>query len=175
MADLARSAGVGVGTFYHFFPSKDALLLDLREAVYQRTMEELAERLGQPIGNGTGLKTALEQLLEGWVALAKKSRGLELAIVARSAVDPAFARALRDQERATEARVAETLRAFKSQLRSIDFDATARLFVILVDAVVIRAMREPELGADPGSVLRELARMMARHLLPPAAGRRSGE
>ena len=36
VADLARTAGIGVGTFYHFYPSKEALLLDLREQLFFR-------------------------------------------------------------------------------------------------------------------------------------------
>jgi AcrR family transcriptional regulator len=50
LEDIARRAGVGIGTLYRHFPSREAVV----EAVYRREVEQLAE--------------AVPQLLETWPA-----------------------------------------------------------------------------------------------------------
>ncbi|GEM_PF-3412861 len=170
VADLARKAGIGVGTFYHFYPSKEALLLDLREQIFARTMGELGQGFQDtPITDGKSVVAALTRLITTLVELVQRRRGLERAVGAVSYVDPAFAAELRRQEMGVQETVAGILRAYAAGLRPTDPDLAARMCVILVEAVVARAMREPDLAENPGPVAAEAARMLARYLLPPRA------
>lgn len=168
VADLARKAGIGVGTFYHFYPSKEALLLDLREQIFTRTMGELAEGfMKSPITDGKSTVAALTQLIVTLVEVVARRRGLERAVAAVSFVDPAFAVELRRQELGVQNAVGEILRGYAAGLRVADPDLAARMCVILVEAIVARSMREPDLAENPQPVAAEAARMMARYLLPP--------
>ncbi len=45
--EIARRAGVGIGTFYRHFPSRNAIV----EAVYQREVQQLAEAATRLIGS----------------------------------------------------------------------------------------------------------------------------
>jgi AcrR family transcriptional regulator len=169
VAELARQAGVGVGTFYHFFPSKEALLLDLRNQLFQQTVNELAAGFSQPVTDGTTLRDALERLITGWITMSLKRRGLERAVTAAAFADDPFAQALRAQELGVERLVADLLRNALPALRPLEPDAAARTLVITINAVVQRAMQEPDLARHPGPVVRETARMITRYLLPPRA------
>lgn len=168
---LAKKAGIGVGTFYHFYPSKEALLLDLREQLFQRSVTSLSEHLPSEIRDGKAFLRALERLLTDWIAMSVRMRGLERAVAALSFENPAFAAALRAQELPVQQLAEQILMQHRALLRDIDPPEAARAILILVDAVVARAMREPELAEHPGPVVKEVARMIARYLLPPG-GRR---
>lgn len=58
VADVARAAGVGMGTFYRRFPTKDALIEALVTEVLAMTISMAKEAAGQPDGSG------LEHFLE---------------------------------------------------------------------------------------------------------------
>ena len=47
MDDIARAAGVGVGTVYRHFPTKDELILALAEHRFRRLVEFATEALGE--------------------------------------------------------------------------------------------------------------------------------
>src|SRR5580700_3347985 len=59
VADVARVAGVGMGTLYRRFPSKEALIEALVSEVLEATIEMACEASGWP--DGTGLEHFLEQ------------------------------------------------------------------------------------------------------------------
>lgn len=166
VAELARRAGIGVGTFYHFYPSKEALLLDLREQLYQRSAASLAQHLPTEMNDGRAFKKSFEALLMQWIAMSVKMRGLERAVAALSFENDAFAQSVRAQELPMQELVTRILRDYRPVLRDVDPDAAARTVVILVDAVIARAMREQDLAENPAPVVREVSRMVARYLLP---------
>jgi|JI10StandDraft_1071094.scaffolds.fasta_scaffold47644_2 AcrR family transcriptional regulator len=68
MADIAREVGVGVGSVYLDFPSKEALLQELasqRTAVILRAMQAAADRASSPAGRLEGMLVArVEALLD---------------------------------------------------------------------------------------------------------------
>ncbi|MEW5849886.1 MAG: TetR/AcrR family transcriptional regulator [Myxococcota bacterium] len=171
VSELAKAAGVGVGTFYHFYPSKESLLLDLRQQLFERSAETLAQAFQSPIADGQGLKAALHSLIKGWIRISVEQRGLERAIAALSFESEPFARALREQEERITEMVQGLLEAHASTLRPLDPAPAARALVILVDALVARAMREPELAENHDAVVHEVARMIGRYLLPPSGER----
>jgi len=73
VSDIARAAGVGVGTIYLEFRNKDAILLALSEAGHSRVLE--ATRAAWH-GQGTSerrLRNALEARLDAFLELAESS------------------------------------------------------------------------------------------------------
>jgi AcrR family transcriptional regulator len=73
VADVAREAGVGVGTVYLEFPSKDALVEELSRARYRgvlRAMREAATAEGRAMPEQ--LAGALDARLEAFLAIAEE-------------------------------------------------------------------------------------------------------
>jgi AcrR family transcriptional regulator len=84
MRAIAERAGLSLGAAYHYFKSKDAILI----AYYQWTQDEherLVERAAPP---GSGLRERVLALFEAKLAVVQKDRRLLAAIFARLG-DPA--------------------------------------------------------------------------------------
>ncbi|QYB04516.1 TetR/AcrR family transcriptional regulator [Rhodococcus sp. USK10] len=67
--EIARVAGVGIGTLYRRFPTKDALVSELVRQVYDDFLAVADEALSAPDGEG------LEQVLYGTGAILASNRG----------------------------------------------------------------------------------------------------
>ena len=72
---VARRAGVGIGTLYRHFPTREALF----EAVYRREVDELAELAGQ-MGQESSPVDALRQWLRAIVQLVATKKGMLAAL-----------------------------------------------------------------------------------------------
>ena len=68
---VARGAGVGIGTLYRHFPTREALF----EAVYRREVEELA-RLAERLSEGPDPVEALRQWSRGGIQLVATKHGM---------------------------------------------------------------------------------------------------
>jgi AcrR family transcriptional regulator len=73
---VARQAGVGIGTLYRHFPTREALY----EAVYRREVEQLADLAGQLSADLPGLRRWTQALVD-FVA-TKKGMATALALAA---------------------------------------------------------------------------------------------
>jgi AcrR family transcriptional regulator len=67
--EIARVAGVGIGTLYRRFPNKEALITELVHDMLETMSTLAAEAAGQPAGRG------LEQFLESSSAYQAEHRG----------------------------------------------------------------------------------------------------
>ncbi|MBU8536628.1 TetR/AcrR family transcriptional regulator [Falsiroseomonas tokyonensis] len=79
LAAVARQAGVGIGTLYRHFPTREALY----EAVYRREVEQLAElatRLAAEQDRLEGLRRLMQALVQ--LVATKKGMGAALAMAA---------------------------------------------------------------------------------------------
>jgi AcrR family transcriptional regulator len=77
MEEIARRAGVGVGTLYRHFPTRDALV----EAVYRRRVDELcaaAARLSEQFPPGE----ALHRFMQEFIHYTASGRGMATAMEA---------------------------------------------------------------------------------------------
>jgi AcrR family transcriptional regulator len=76
---VARRAGVGIGTLYRHFPTREALF----EAVYRREVQQLVE-LAEQLGNEAAPVDALRRWLRSNVELVATKKGMlaALALVA---------------------------------------------------------------------------------------------
>ena len=69
---IAERAGVGIGTLYRHFPSRDALV----EAVYRHEVEELCDAAPQLLADGRPALDALREWVDRFVRYAATKRGL---------------------------------------------------------------------------------------------------
>lgn len=154
VADLARGAGIGKGSFYQFFDCKESLFLAIQEAEEARFKAELIDEI-ETVGSGREAVVAL---------LVSVSSRLERHPFLRTLLDPQILQALTlrvPPERLAQHREGD--RAFFSELaqswkdrgwlreavdpRSV-FDVLAAMFAISVERELVgagavdRAIRE---------------------------------
>jgi AcrR family transcriptional regulator len=72
---IARDAGVGIGTLYRHFPTREALV----EAVYRNEVDRLCASAGELLTR-LAADVALAQWMERFVAYAATERGLSAAL-----------------------------------------------------------------------------------------------
>ena len=77
MADVARAAGVGVGTVYRHFTSREALI----EAAAEQRFAEILEYARTDCRHGTTSGTALERYLRHVGEVLSSDRGLSAAVL----------------------------------------------------------------------------------------------
>lgn len=160
--DVARSAGVTVGTVYRYFPSKEALF----SAVVERHLDASWSR-GREIAEAYGTLTAREVvalLLERWAAVLRQPGPRRVAIlVIREA--PLFPESVRlyETELLTRGRLSIE-RALRHGIERGEFpllpiEATARA---LLGAPLERLVWEETFGGVPISASSEDGEMVAR-------------
>ncbi|ASW56216.1 hypothetical protein CIK06_21730 [Plantactinospora sp. KBS50] len=153
--EIARAAGVGVGTLFRHFPSKEELL----SAVYAARLHDLADRAGEMIGADdptAGLRTLLTYVVQHCAG-----RNTLVAALAEAGVDP-------DDESTRAAK-----RAYSEALAGL-LDRTRRAGALRADvglpelhALIVGAARAAEITPDPQVRARALA-VVLDGLRPPA-------
>jgi AcrR family transcriptional regulator len=165
MADVAARAGVGVGTLYHHFPDKRALLLELIDAWGER-LSHLELDPARFFGDDP--RAAISRWLRGAYDRQRKRPSLYVVVSALAGRDPEVnARWRRIQEGGIE-----RLRALfvgGQQLghvrASLDAGAAAFLVHHAIDAAALQLLVLDAPHPEPDRVLAELAEMLSRHLL----------
>ena len=71
IGDIARAAGVGVGTIYLEFPNKDAILLELSEAGHRSVLQAIEAAWSSPGRADERLRRALRARTEAFVRLSR--------------------------------------------------------------------------------------------------------
>ena len=85
LEEIARRAGVGIGTLYRHFPARQALL----EAVYRDQVDGL-DALGAKLLTAESPGAALGEWLRAFVAFGRTKRSLSAALVSTVGRDAAF-------------------------------------------------------------------------------------
>ena len=84
---IAQEAGVGIGTLYRHFPTREALV----EAVYRHEVEALIDA-AEAIGHGTTPDTALAEWMRRFVDYIATKRGMRDTLLAlKQSQSPLFA------------------------------------------------------------------------------------
>ncbi len=168
IGDVAEKAGVGVGTVYHHFPDKRAMLLQLidewgdRIAAQRRTELELERFLSGDVREAfrRWLETAYERL--------KKQPSLYLVVLGLASRDPEVRDRYRRIEQLLLGRWRELIEfGQKRGLMRSDLDAASAAFLmnnaieVAATQLLVRGLAEP----DPGRVVEELGDMICHYLL----------
>jgi AcrR family transcriptional regulator len=176
IGDVARKAGVGVGTVYHHFVDKRALLLELIDRFgdrleAERRSEEEIERF---LGNDA--RYAIQRWLMSAFDRLRNSPSLYLVALAAAESDPEVSRRYRRIEDLGVERARRLLQVgqWRGLLRSdIDVGAAAFLIQHCVEAMATQLLVRRHEDQDPDLIVRELADMICRYVVrsdgdPPA-------
>jgi AcrR family transcriptional regulator len=157
LEEIARRAGVGIGTLYRHFPSRQALL----EAVYRDQVESLRAR-AEELGEAESPLDALAEWLRAMLKFSSTKRSMTSALLATLGTDSELLSACATVIRGS----AETLLARAQQAGVVRRDADAGDVMRLVHAVNIAT----EKAADPGQGDRMLALILDGLRSQPASG-----
>jgi TetR/AcrR family transcriptional regulator, transcriptional repressor for nem operon len=168
MGDVAERAGVGVGTLYHHFADKRALLLELIErwsdrfAAQRRTDLDFAAFLGEKP------REAIESWLRRAHARLRSRPSLYLLVLGLAGRDEEVRRRYQRVEQLAVERLAAMIEFGQRRgLMRAGLDAEAAAFLIhhgLDMAVAQLLLRQPQIP-EAERVLKELADMICRYIL----------
>jgi len=164
VAEICRRAGLSKGAFYHHFPSKQAVFLELLERWLSGLDAQLVEARA-------GARTVPEALLRmtGMVRQVFRMAGgqlpLFLEFLTKAAHDPAvwqatiapYRRYRTFFSRMIEAGIAE------GSLRPVDPEITAQVIVSLAVGLLLQGLLDPH-GADWGQVTENSMRMLLKSI-----------
>jgi AcrR family transcriptional regulator len=102
LEDIARQAGVGIGTLYRHFPTRDSLV----EAVYRHEVEVLCERADQLL-NTLPPDQALEEWMQLFVRHVATKRGMLSVLKPMLNSNAAFFAATKERATAAATRLLE--------------------------------------------------------------------
>lgn len=168
MNDVARRAGVGVGTLYHHFPDKRALLLELIDRIGDRVAAQRKGELELEAFLGSDPRAAIERWLFRAHERLRSRPSLYLVMLDLAARDPEVAGRYRRIEEFAIARLTDLLEfAQRRGLMRKCIDARAAAFLIhhSVDMAAMQIFLRGDRAPDPTRVLAELTDMICRYVL----------
>jgi AcrR family transcriptional regulator len=157
LEEIARRAGVGIGTLYRHFPARQALL----EAVYKDQVDAL-DVLGAKLLTAESPGAALADWMRAFVAFGRTKRSLSSALVEtigknselmsscsmilRSRTDELLSRAQEADEARTEVQTADIFRLSHGLIMATenapsDPDQPERLLSLVIDSVLASPRR----------------------------------
>jgi AcrR family transcriptional regulator len=165
IAELAR---VGTGTFYHYFPDKDAVLAEICAERTQYLAEEV-EKIASPIPSVASVESLLEDARARLVRIVRLSLdyhrddpGLHAAIEERRGVDPTIQRLMLESEATLRRRMEDALALWG---HDGDGQATAfMMFMLLEGAVHAHVLSQPVVSDE--RFLASLGEALLRLALP---------
>ncbi|HEV3066247.1 MAG TPA: TetR/AcrR family transcriptional regulator [Streptosporangiaceae bacterium] len=157
LEEIARRAGVGIGTLYRHFPTRQALL----EAVYRDQVESLNARAEQ-LRDTESPGDALADWMRALVRFSSTKRSMTSALLATLGTNSELLSSCSQ----VICGAAESLLARAQQAGVVRPDADARDLIRLVHAVNIATEKAP----DPGQADRMLALILDGLRPQPAAG-----
>lgn len=168
---IAEVAGVSVGSLYHYFPHRDAILDALQDREFERAlgyMEGVLSRDNLELEP----RKLIELVVRGLSALYAASPALHRVLVLDGLrVTPA------ERVQAFDLRVVAVIRQFlvarKDLLRSTDFDTTAFVAYQSVRATMLASLLERAPLLDQETLVAQLVDMVTRYLVRDDAGSQS--
>jgi AcrR family transcriptional regulator len=135
LEDIAKRAGVGIGTLYRHFPTR----LDLQEAVY-RTQVAVVCAQGEDLIEGPSPGDAFGRWLQALAGYLVTKRGLASALIAARGKDSEVISLCSQNIRST----ADRLLKRAQEAGTVRADLTAIDVMMLVHGVVVATERTPE-------------------------------
>jgi AcrR family transcriptional regulator len=168
MSDVAKRAGVGVGTLYHHFPDKRALLLELIDRIGDRVAAQRKSELALEAFLGNDPRAAIGRWLDRAHARLRSRPSLYLVMLDLAARDAEVARRYRRIEEVAIERLADLIElAQRRGLARASLSPRAAAFLVhhSVDMAAMQLFLRGDHAPDPQTVLAELTDMICRYLL----------
>ncbi|MCG3174611.1 MAG: HTH-type transcriptional regulator BetI [Myxococcota bacterium] len=166
MAEIAERAGVSVGTLYHYYPSKEVLLVDVHATVVDSMSADLTQHLSLRITSLDALRGFLDGSIRmAWDQLLAR-RNLEREILRIGLNDRQLEDHLRGQERRVRQIFEALIAMHKDQLQSRDPARAAEVIYTLIEGTLLRAVRFDDVAGAGKELIPETVDMIIRYLLP---------
>jgi AcrR family transcriptional regulator len=168
MNDVARGAGVAVGTLYHHFPDKRALLLELVDRIGDRVASQRRGELDFEAFLGDDPRSAIECWLQRAHTRLARRPSIYLVLLDLASRDVEVARRYRRIEEIAIQRLTDLiLFGQRRGLVRAGLDAAAAAFLIhhSIDMAAMQLFLRGAHAPDPQPVLGELADMICRYVL----------
>jgi AcrR family transcriptional regulator len=162
---IAEAAGVSIGTLYHYFPSKEALVEAVVHRMWTRELEVL-EAHREDLVDGP-LDSAVRAIVSDLVAVMAERRELYRRWYAEASHLGRLDEGLEITARAVAA-LRATFARRAPQLRPRNLDFAADLVVKTVLAMVRTGARDYEREIRTGELAAEISDMVVRYLLRDA-------
>ncbi len=160
VADICKQAGVSKGAFYHHFPSKQAVFLELLEswlsgldAAFNLTRQEVQHipqailQMADMVGNAfETADVSLSIFLEFWTQAYRETTVWKTVVAPYRRYQAFFASLIKEGIQ-------------EGSLREVDADAAARTLVSLAMGLLMQALFDPD-GADWGQETKESVRLL---------------
>jgi AcrR family transcriptional regulator len=159
---VAQAAGVSIGTLYHYFPSKEALIEAVVHRMWQREALALYER--RALLERGPLKDAIGAMVSALVRVMAERKALYARWYAEASHLGQLGFGLDLADGAVSV-VREALTRRREEVRPENIAFAADLAVKTVLAVVRTAARDYDVEVESGVLAEELTEMLARYLL----------
>ena len=169
--DVATAASVAVGTVYHHFSDKRAILLDLVDAWGDRALTERRSEVAYQTFFGDDPRAAVHRWLRGSYDRLRKEPSLYLVILSLAGRDEEVRERYHRIEQVAIERLCALIEFGQAQgLARANIDAGAASFLIhhAIDMAATQLLVRPTTGSDPDRVLAALGDMICRYVLEDA-------
>jgi AcrR family transcriptional regulator len=155
VAEICQQAGVSKGAFFHYFPTKQAVFLELLE----RWLVDLGEHLATLRAQSSTVPEGLMRMAETAQQVFEMARGklpIFLEFLSQAARDPRVWQATISPYRRYRAFFTGMIEAgiAEGSLRRVDPEAAANALVSMAIGLVLQATVDPD-GANWGAITRE--------------------
>ena len=169
--DIARAAGVSVGTFYRYFADKRQAFIEMiqlyLEESYQRVMENLTTEAFGETRTDRDRRATVDHVIDVLFQNTEQNPALHRVFVGMSLRDPEVSRIRVEFEERSRNVVAALIEQVVPRERIPDPHAAAEVIQIASQEVALASIGmhgEPSRGADSGALRRALADMLYRYV-----------
>ena len=159
VAEICREAGISKGAFYHHFPSKQAVFLELLEE-WLGGIDERIRSLGEAASSIPEALSSMTDMLRDVLQTAEGQLPLFLEFLTKAARDPAVWRATIEPYRRYASYFAQLIArgVEEGSIRGVDPTRGGTILVSLAVGLIVQGVMDPD-GADWVDISREAVRM----------------
>lgn len=137
MQEICAEAGISAGALYRYFPSKADIIFAISEQE-QRAGDDIIDSIATGGDVADGLVRIAVQVAEK----CTRDRALTAEVLAEITRDPAIGERFAERLRAQQQRIASAIAAGQRRgavARDVDAEDAARLVMLMIDGIVLRA------------------------------------
>jgi AcrR family transcriptional regulator len=161
--EIARRAGVSIGSLYQYFDNKEALVAELARRHFGHIESVVVEHMTPGAGEATDLRAMVARLLRALVAVHRVNPRLSQVLEAE-VPRVGELRVIEELGRRSEALLAERLAAVRQQIRPANPVLAAQITVRAVSGIMQATVRRSD-GNLPLDLEDEIIELVSRYLL----------